>query len=121
MKSALRSISAILLAATLLLSSIASGMAQGHNPAAGTAVLCLNEVAVEVAVDLQGRPTNAGQHCPDCFITVLDGLIPATAPVVDSIVRQTILSLNQMAQWSGARLLPPRGRSPPVLSDSLYS
>lgn len=109
-----RIVSALFLSVMLVFSSVAFGLVQGQARAAGSAILCIDDIAVEVAVDALGQPTKASHHCPDCFANLVVADLGQTPTVKAPTTQTAILFATQRAQRRGALALVPRGRGPPA-------
>ncbi len=108
-----RIVSALFLSVMLVFSSVAFGLVQGQAQAAGSAILCIDDIAIEVAVDAEGKPTKTCHHCPDCFANLVMADI-GRKPVAAAPATQTaILFATQQVQRCGAQPPVPRGRGPP--------
>ncbi|WP_085868518.1 DUF2946 family protein [Pseudoruegeria aquimaris] len=96
----------------LLAASVATGAVRGQAQAAGTAILCLGEVARAVPVDAEGRPTS-GHHCPLCTLAP-HATLPqvASAPARPAVTESRSLP-PALPPASALAALPPRSRGPP--------
>lgn len=66
------------LAAIIVMTSVALGMARGQPGPAGAMVICAGTGAVVVPVDADGNPAGPRHYCPDCALSLLEtGAFPA--------------------------------------------
>lgn len=94
-----RSLSALILALVVAVTSQGMALARGQSMAVGEAVICAAGGLVAIAVDAQGRPTGPPHVCPDATLhatgapvgaalavrpdTRLHAVEPAAAPTPD--------------------------------------
>lgn len=111
----IRTLTFLLLALILAVTSQSMAVARGASAATGQMVLCTGAGPVAVYVDAQGQPTDTPQMCPDAALNVLvEGALPAfEAP--QKLVRFV------SGQFMGAKPTPmlplpaPPSRAPPLM------
>lgn len=108
-----RSLHALIAAALLALGVIGTGLAHGQNPAAGMAVLCIDTVAVSVAVDAQGQPVEPPHICPDCLSLALAESREQALPLAPPATPQERPSAYRPPPRSDTAPRPP-ARAPPA-------
>lgn len=111
----LRSLIAIALALLVTVTSQEMAILRGQTGAVGTTVLCIGEVAVEVAVDADGKPVGPRHICPDCALNVIVALATPDLPQRIVIGRAlTLLPVHDIHAAEAQRLIPS-ARGPPVI------
>ncbi len=112
----LRSLIAVALALLVTVTSQEMAILRGQTGAVGTAVLCIGEVAVEVAVDADGKPVGPRHICPDCALNVIVALATPDLPQRVVIGRAlTLLPVHDIHAAEAQRLIPS-ARGPPVIA-----
>ena len=78
MVSRFRSTLVLILSALMVLTSLSMAVARTAPDAAGQMVLCSGEGSVVVRVDEDGQPIGPAHYCPDCAMSALTGVEPAS-------------------------------------------
>ncbi|APE42411.1 hypothetical protein BOO69_02505 [Sulfitobacter alexandrii] len=109
-----RTLSSLLLALLLALTSQSMAVARGSAAATGQMVLCTGTGPLAVYVDAQGQPTQAPHICPDSALNVVfDGAAPAVVlPRRLVFFQPGGLQAGEPARASHRPTPPPR--APPV-------
>ncbi len=113
--SALRSLSLIALVLALTVASVTMAVARHQARAVDEVVLCTGYGMVTVAIDAEGRPTDAMAPCPDCILSLValgpDGPGVLGPPRRLDAIRHALRDLP--APRSGAPVFR-HARAPPV-------
>ncbi|MEM6305331.1 MAG: hypothetical protein AAF744_11450 [Pseudomonadota bacterium] len=109
-----RTISSLLLALVLALTSQSMAVARGASAATGKIVLCTSTGPMAVYIDAEGEPTAAPHICPDAALhAVVQGPVAAPAQPALTLVAQLADRQRATLDAPAPRLLP-QSRAPPV-------
>jgi hypothetical protein len=113
-----RSLSGVLLALVLAITSVTMAVARGHAAAAvgGTEmVICTGYGLVKVTLDAEGNPTGPVHPCPDC-VAAGAALVPqpALAPAPAGPAARQARVRPAPRRGLGRALRPYHARGPPV-------
>ncbi len=111
----MRSLTALVLALMLGLTSLSLAAARGHAPAVGAIELCTGAGMQMLPVDADGNPTGPAHICPDGLAAL--AMLAVDAPHLPGQVSTgTAQPLPTVASVAGAPVLSAQARAPPVLS-----
>lgn len=113
-----RSLSGVLLALVLAITSVTMAVARGHAAAAagGTEmVICTGYGLVKVTLDAEGNPTGPVHPCPDC-VAAGAALVPqpALGPAYAGPAARRTRARPAPRRRAGRALRPYHARGPPV-------
>ncbi len=110
----LPTLTALVLALVLALSSVSMAVARGGMSLSGAMILCLDGSQVSVPLGPDGQPTETMPACPDCTVVqlALHESDPIAAP---SLVARAAPSRPHIAPHPQRLLQGGQGRGPPFL------
>ncbi|MBW6506051.1 MAG: hypothetical protein K0B00_04785 [Rhodobacteraceae bacterium] len=109
-----RSISAILLALLLAVTSMTMAVARGHARVAGEFVICSGYGLTTIKVDHNGNPVSEVQICPDMALGLMAAVAHAPPSVERPAGRVSDLILVEPRLLHSRSLAVARARGPPV-------
>lgn len=111
----LRHTIAFVLALLLTLTSQQMALARGQASPVGMMVMCLGGAAVSVAVDAEGRPTNAPHNCPDCALTLVAAVASPVLVTFTPVAQPVTYAWLRAPDAAPLSAPSPHARGPPVL------
>jgi len=107
-----RTLSALILALMLSVTSVSMALARGEFSVHGTMILCLNATQVVVPVGPDGQPQTEQPPCPDCTIGAL--ALAGAAPLPVPVLRERRIAGSPVAVAAvSPRVQGGQGRGPP--------
>ncbi len=110
----LRLISAMLLSLLVAVTSQEMALLRGQTKAVGVAVLCIDDQAISVSVDADGKPIKPSHFCPDCALNVMVAVADAPTQVQAVVGRSRSLLPVTVSVSVGKAVPVPTARGPPV-------